>query len=81
MLKFSYSTWAPKWGGEGGVGGVATPPEFAVDKSGGRVEPPPNFERIFLKIDHICYYVQVISIGGLAPLKLIQLYSKCNRFT
>ena len=30
------------------------------------------------QIEHIiCYHVQVISIGGLAPLKLIQLYSVC----
>ena len=38
--------------------------------------PPPNFENFFL-IDHICYYVQVISIGmgGGGPLKLMQLYS------
>ena len=51
-------------------------------------QPPLNSEegvepsliwRFFL-IDHICYYVQVISVeggGGLVPLKLIQLYSIC----
>ena len=39
------------------------------------IHPPPNFENFFL-IDHICYYVQVISIGmGGGPLKLMQLYS------
>ena len=50
----------------GGGGGSRNPPEFAVDKSGvgGLNPPPPDFERIFLKIVHICYYVQVISIGG-----------------
>ena len=55
-------------------GGVATLPhaKLAVDKLGGVEPPPPDFERISWKIDHICYFVQVISIGGggggLAPL-------------
>ena len=47
---------------------------------GGLNPPPPLILRIFFLIDHICYYVQVIFIGGggvLAPLKLIQLYSIC----
>ena len=40
----------------GGYGGVVTPPELWVDKS-------TDFEKKIL-IDHICYYVQVISRGG-----------------
>ena len=48
--------------GEGWEGG-RNPPEFAVDKLGAvEPPPPPYFERIFLKIDHICHYIQVISI-------------------
>ena len=40
-------------------------------------EPPLILKEFFLN-DHICDYVQVISIGGqLAPLKLIRLYSIC----
>ena len=51
----------------GGLGGLQPPPppELAVDKlGGGGGSPPPDFERISWKIDHICYFVQVISIGG-----------------
>ena len=39
----------------GGALGSCKPPEFSVDKF--------DFERI-KKNDHICYYVQVISVGG-----------------
>ena len=43
------------------------PPEFWVNKSGG-VEPPPDFEIIFLSLDHICYHVQVISRGEVGSI-------------
>ena len=42
------------------VGGSQPPPEFC---RGGGLNPP-DFERIYKKIDHMCYYVHVISIGG-----------------
>ena len=37
----------------------------------------PEFERKYClpdQIDHICYYVQIISIEGLSPPKPIQLH-------
>ena len=54
--------------GGGGVGEVAPPQNFR--RGGSMRVNPPDFERIFFLIAHICYYVQVISIfgggGGLA---------------
>ena len=46
-------------------GGFATPPEFWKGEGVACLStPPPLILRGFLFIAHICYYVQVISIGG-----------------
>ena len=74
------STRGAKVGG-GGRGGSQPSPQNLEGGSRG-VELPLILRDCFL-IDHIYYYVQFISIaihgggGGVAPLKLIQLYSLC----
>ena len=74
MTKVLLQPVAPKWGKGWGV--ATLPPVFwrGVLWGGGGVELPLILRDFFL-IDHICYYVQVISIaihggggGGWLPL-------------